>query len=467
MTPARSTGWWASELVDGRADRRLPDPGPVEIITSVETRSHRRRTTAGEPSGTVPSHDSATEPPLSVVRAPTTRPVALLDVVVAAVVAALSVADLASAETLPHQRPTDALAYTLAVVGSASLVWRRRAPVAVLAVVTVAVAACWLREYSAFLSVLGLTAFYAVAAHAEHRRRAWWAIGTAFVLLMVVASTSILDKPDGFAYFTAVSVAAFLAAAVIAGVVMRNRERIFVDTERRAAEAEADRLAEAERAVARERGRIAREMHDVVAHGLSVVAVQAAAGQEIVHADPAKAAEVFRRIEAVGRESLTELRRMLGVLRETGGGPASLSPQPGVDDIEAAVAESSATGVPTELVVEGHRRVVAPGVELAAFRIVQEALTNVRKHAGSAASATVRLTYEPNALVVEVVDDGRGAATSLSGTGTGNGLIGMRERVEIYGGELTAGPRPGGGYAVRAVLPISDAVAHDRIEETA
>ena len=211
---------------------------------------------------------------------------------------------------------------------------------------------------------------------------------------MLAASVSVLDTADGFAYLTALSVAAFLIGAIAAGVIIRNRERIFVDTERRAAAAEADRVAEAERAVVRERSRIAREMHDVVAHSMSVVAVQAAAGREIVHADPDKAAEVFARIEAVGRESLTELRRMLGVLRDAGDEAASLSPQPGIADIAAAVAESSATGVATELVIEGHQRPLAPGVELTAFRIVQEALTNVRKHGGRSASATVRISYE-------------------------------------------------------------------------
>ena len=182
--------------------------------------------------------------------------------------------------------------------------------------------------------------------------------------------------------------------------------------------------------------------------------MQAAAGQEIVRTNPDKAAEVFARIEAVGRESLMELRRMLGVLRETGDDAASLSPQPGISDIAAAVDQSSATGVATRLVVDGTQRPLAPGIELTAFRIVQEALTNVRKHAGRSASATVRIAYEANVLVVEVTDDGRGAVTSLSGVGTGHGLIGMRERVEIYDGEFTSGPRPGGGYAVRAVLPI-------------
>jgi signal transduction histidine kinase len=247
---------------------------------------------------------------------------------------------------------------------------------------------------------------------------------------------------------------AFLGAAVAGGVLIRNRERIFVDTERRAAAAEADRLAEAERAVASERSRIAREMHDVVAHSMSVIAVQAAAGREIAHANPDKAAEVFGRIEAVGRESLAELRRMLGVLRDTDDDQASLAPQPGIADIDAAVAHSVASGVATDLVVNGDRRPLAPGVELAVYRIVQEALTNVRKHAGPSASVTVRISYELSAVVVDVIDDGRGAATSLSGSGSGQGLIGMRERVEIYGGAFSSGPRSGGGYAVHAVLPV-------------
>jgi signal transduction histidine kinase len=145
---------------------------------------------------------------------------------------------------------------------------------------------------------------------------------------------------------------------------------------------------------------------------------------------------------------------MLGVLRDTGDASASFAPQPGIADIPGAVAASADSGVATELVVEGCRRPLAPGVELAAYRIVQEALTNVRKHAGAAACVTVRIAYGDDELVVDVSDNGRGAATSLSASGTGHGLIGMRERVEIYGGAFSSGPRPGGGYTVHAVLPI-------------
>jgi signal transduction histidine kinase len=383
-------------------------------------------------------------------------PRVVFDAAVAVGVAVLAVVDVASESDLarPGDRPVDALAYGLVIVGALSLFWRRRVPVAVLGIVTAVLIAVYLREYGAFVAVLGLPAFYAVAAHEANRRRAWWAMIMASVALLLGAGVSVLNTDEGFSYFTALSVMAFLVAAIAAGVVIRNRERIFVDAERRAAAAEADRLAEAARAVASERSRIAREMHDVVAHSMSVIAVQAAAGREIVHANPDRAAEVFARIETVGRESLAELRRMLGVLRDTGDGEASLSPQPGIADVAAAVAQSSASGVATEMIIDGDQRAVAPGIELAVYRIVQEALTNVRKHAGPTASATVRVSYEAHALVVDVTDNGRGAATSLSGSGSGQGLIGMRERVEIYGGEFIAGPRPGGGYAVHAVLPI-------------
>ena len=203
-------------------------------------------------------------------------------------------------------------------------------------------------------------------------------------------------------------------------------------------------------------------MHDVVAHSMSVIAVQAAAGREIVHDNPDKAAEVFARIETVGRESLAELRRMLGVLRGADGGGAALSPQPGIADIAAAVAQSSAGGVRAELVIDGHERPLPPGIELAAYRIVQEALTNVRKHAGRTASATVRISYERHTLGVEVTDDGRGAATSLSRTGSGQGLIGMRERVEIYGGEFTSGPDRAAATPYAPCCPSRTATAGGR-----
>ena len=193
----------------------------------------------------------------------------------------------------------------------------------------------------------------------------------------------------------------------------------------------------------------------MVAHGMSAVAVQAAAAREIARTNPDQVERILERIEVLSRESLAELRRMLGVLRNTRDDGASLAPQPTLDDVDGAVAQSVQSGVATELVVTGTPSELPAGVGLAAYRIVQEALTNVRKHAGPTASVTVSVDYQDGLVVVEVTDDGRGAVSSMGDSGGGNGLIGMGERVDAYGGHLTAGPRAGGGYSVRAVLPTS------------
>mgnify|MGYP001312387523 CR=1 FL=1 len=192
---------------------------------------------------------------MSITRRWARDPRVLIDVVVAVVVAVLSVVEVSttSAEALPGERTADGFAYLLVIAGSSSLVWRRRTPIGVLAIVSGVLVTFWLRGHGAFLSVLGLPAMYAVAAHAEHRRRAWWSLGVACVVLLLAASVSVLDRPDGFEYLQLVSIAAFLVGAIAAGVVIRNRERIFVDTERRAAAAEADRLAEADGRAAADR----------------------------------------------------------------------------------------------------------------------------------------------------------------------------------------------------------------------
>jgi signal transduction histidine kinase len=253
-----------------------------------------------------------------------------------------------------------------------------------------------------------------------------------------------------------------IAAAVLAGVVVRNKEEIFADTKARAERAEADRQAEAQRAVARERLRIAREMHDVVAHGMSLITVQAAAAQEIVRASPDEAARLMHSVEATGRDALAEMRRMLGVLRNDDRSGSTvqrgeLAPQPSIADLNATVTHCREAGIPTELIISGEQRALPPGIELAAFRIVQEALTNVVKHGGDEATATVELRYNADMLGINISDTGRGAMSDLTRDGSGHGLIGMRERIEIYDGQLAAGPRPGGGYQVKVSLPIDAA----------
>jgi signal transduction histidine kinase len=379
------------------------------------------------------------------------------DALFAALVGVISVLEASSPDLSAGTSGADTFAYVTIVIGAASLLVRRRLPIAVLAITSTVLAIFYLRDGGDFLSLLGLSGFYAVAAHSDRRGRAWAAMLVTAPAVFALASVTLLDSPEGYDLDNAASMGSFIIGAIAFGLIVRNRRRIFADSEQRAAAAEADRQASAARAVAQERSRIAREMHDVVAHGMSVIAVQAAAAQEIVHSNPDKAAEVMGRIENVGRQSLNEMRRMLGVLRNGDDNTsASLAPQPRLTDIDAMVARSVDAGVATTLVVAGTRRDLSPGIELTAFRIVQEALTNVLKHGGPLASATVTITYEPDVVTVEVADDGRGAVSSLSDAGGGNGLIGMHERVEIYGGELAVGPRAGGGFIVRAVLPIDD-----------
>jgi signal transduction histidine kinase len=226
--------------------------------------------------------------------------------------------------------------------------------------------------------------------------------------------------------------------------------------EAQAALAEAEGETRARLAVVEERTRIAREMHDVVAHGMSVISVQASAAQEIARSDPDRTIDILGDIEATGREALTEMRRMLGVLRSSDDHAGALSPQPSLADLNSAIARCVKAGLPTELAITGDEERLAPGLELAAFRIAQEALTNVLKHAGNPATATVTLDYRPTELELIIADTGRGAVSSLSSTGGGNGLMGMRERVDAYNGHITHGPNPGGGYQVRVVFPLDE-----------
>ena len=185
---------------------------------------------------------------------------------------------------------------------------------------------------------------------------------------------------------------------------------------------------------------------------MSVIVVQAGAARRVLDRDPAQSAEALAAIEETGRESLTEMRRVLGVLRSDED-LAELVPAPGLDDFDRLLQHCDEAGLPVELVVTGEVRRLAPGLEMNAYRVVQESLTNSLKHAGSA-SAIVHLNYGTDALEVAITDDGRGAAAAAGGSG--QGLVGMRERVEAYGGNLTAGPRPGGGFAVSATFLLQN-----------
>ncbi|MGW1204121.1 sensor histidine kinase [Streptomyces cyaneofuscatus] len=262
-------------------------------------------------------------------------------------------------------------------------------------------------------------------------------------------------------FVTVIMTVPFVLAWVM-GDSLRTRRAYFSQLEERAARLEREREAQSKVAVAAERARIARELHDVVAHNVSVMVVQADGAAYVMDAAPDQARQALETISSTGRQALAEMRRLLGVLR-TGDAPESgeYVPQPDVEQIEDLVDQVRRTGLAVDFKVEGTARPLPSGVELTAYRIVQEALTNTRKHGGPDAGASVRLVYFDDGLGLLVEDDGRGAAHELyedgGADGAGHGMIGMRERVGMVGGTLDAGPRPGGGFRISALLPLKPA----------
>jgi signal transduction histidine kinase len=242
------------------------------------------------------------------------------------------------------------------------------------------------------------------------------------------------------------------AGAWLLGDSVRTRRAYLAELEAKAARLEREREEEARRAVAREQARIARELHDVISHNVSVMVVQAAAGGDVFEAEPARARSALASIEATGREALSELRRLLGVIRTDDETDAPSAPQPGLEQLSGLLDQVRAAGLPVKLTVEGARPPMPPGVDLAAYRIVQEALTNTLKHA-HASEAGVTVRYGAAELAVDVLDDGRGSGANGT-TGGGRGLAGMRERVALYDGRVDAGPRSEGGFAVSARFPL-------------
>jgi signal transduction histidine kinase len=252
------------------------------------------------------------------------------------------------------------------------------------------------------------------------------------------------------------------ALAWVLGDSIRTRRAYYEQLEERATRLEKEREAQAKVAVAAERARIARELHDVVAHNVSVMVVQADGAAYVLDSAPDQAKKALETISSTGRQALAEMRRLLGVLR-TGEHQESgeYVPQPDVEQIDDLIQQCRSSGLPVDFKVEGTPRPLPSGVELTAYRIVQEALTNTRKHGGPNTGASVRLVYFDDGLGLLVEDDGKGAPHELyedgGADGSGHGLIGMRERVGMVGGTLDAGPRPGGGFRISALLPLKPA----------
>jgi signal transduction histidine kinase len=348
------------------------------------------------------------------------------------------------------------VALLAALVATVPLVWRRRAP---LAVSTTTIGVLALLAGTSALSgnppVFGLLGFlvasYSPPAYCDLREAiAGGVVALAGMTVLVFLGDDQTKLSDAAFGYTEVVIAWALGRTV------HQRQARADRLEHVAHELEAGREEEARRLVAGERGRIARELHDVVAHGVSVMVVQAQAGRRVMKRDAAQAEESFLRIETAGRQALVELERMLGVMRADDPHDSGRSPQPGLAYLDELVQRARAAGVQVHVQVIGEAPSVSRGLDLAAYRIVQEALTNVVKHGGGGPTE-VRVSYRPHELELRIANEIRAGATGTGRrNGGGHGLVGMRERVALYEGDLEAGPTPDGGYVVRATLPLRE-----------
>jgi signal transduction histidine kinase len=357
-----------------------------------------------------------------------------LDYVVAAVLTVVAQIEIWFSSEVETHRLWGAI---VACVPTLSVAVRRRYPALVGTLVPVFAASQHAlgRDRQIVAILIGyLCALYALAVWASERA---FRIGLGLIVAADLASGA---APGG----NIKDAVPFTVVTVVAILLVR---RVIGDRERRAELAERERDVAAREAVVEERARIARELHDVIAHNVSMMVVQAGAERRLLERGSTQ--EVLASIEQIGRSALTEMRRLVGMLRSDADDP--LAPQPGLDDLPTLVTQVREAGLPVDLRIEGEQRELSAGVELSAYRIVQEALTNALKHAGDA-RAEVRVRYGPDSLELEIADDGAGAAARASSGG--HGLVGMRERAALYGGRLDAGRRASGGFAVRVVLPI-------------
>lgn len=332
------------------------------------------------------------------------------------------------------------------------LVWRRRAPELVFGCMAAAAFAQWSAGLRLPADVTLLVALYTVAAY-RGRRATLLAFGALESgILLATASWS----ADGQGTTSFVSLSAMTVAATVIGTNMRGRREQLAVLKDRAVRLERERDTQARLAVAGERARIAREMHDIVTHNLSVMVALADGAVFAQERAPERATAAMRQVSATGRQAITDMRRFLGVLRADER-DALLHPMPGIAQLDALAGQVRAAGLPTRLEVSGEPSAAPAAAQLTVYRLVQEALTNTLKHAPAGARADVRVACAPDTLTVIVTDDGAGAAAAPPdpARAPGHGLPGMRERAAAYGGRLTAGPLPAGGWHVSAVLALT------------
>ena len=385
-------------------------------------------------------------PERAIWRAGTSREL-LVDVVIATLLFALSLTlllPLADRTDVPSPLP---LGIALLVVHCGCLAWRRTAPVTVLIVNLASAVVFFVLGFPPVaLGVAMLVALYTAGSRAERRISLPLAVATVALMAIALATES-----RGVDVSTIVGNALVFAVTWYLGDSTRERRRYVHALEERTEELERARDELARQAVAQERVRIARELHDIVAHSMGMIAVQAGVGRHVIDSKPEDAKTSLETIERASKSALQEIRGMLGLLRSSDEA-ASKTPSPGLDDLSALIQEVRTTGVDAELQLETPPRPIPLGVEVTVYRIIQEALTNVIKHA-SATRARACVWFADDALRVEVVDDGVTATATAANQG-GLGLAGMRERVSLHGGTFEAGPLPEGGFKVWASIPL-------------
>jgi signal transduction histidine kinase len=373
---------------------------------------------------------------------------AVLDTAIGVAAALCIVAITNQIEPSAGERSIDALAVVLMLVAGGALALRRRTPRAVLAVVTVALIVYTSRDYVGGPVYLTLAfALYTLAAITPDRRQALVAAGISVGSMIVLGV--VLSGGDELTWHVFVF-PGWAAAALFLGDAHRNRRDYLAGLEQRTRHLEETREEEARRRVVEERLRIARDLHDVVAHSIATINLQSGVAAHVLERRPDEAREALKAIKRTSGEALQELRSTLEVLRADDDGAAPRAPTPGLDRLDALAATTRGAGLAVELRRTGDEGPLPAAVDVAGFRIVQESLTNVMRHAG-AARAVVSVATTADAVEIEVLDDGRGASAAVNG---GHGLAGMRERAQMVNGAFEAGPRPGGGYRVWARLPF-------------
>jgi len=360
---------------------------------------------------------------------------------------AIFLAAAASAATpAPQFRPPDMTVYVLIALGAAPYAFRRRWPLPVLVLASIPVLALLALGYSS--AVIGAALFLAAYTVAAHSDRLVTALGVGYAVVVMIGVATVAPTAMGIAAL--VTNAALFAGAFALGRSAHFRRENVVLLQERAQLAEQARADEARRAVADERLRIAQELHDVLGHSLGVIALQAGVGAHVIDADPAEAKASLEAISRTSRASLAEVRRILGALR-TETGERGYHPPPGLAALDALAGELTEAGLPVRIHVHGVPHGVPAALDLTGYRVVQEALTNVVRHAGPA-EADVTVRYDHRQVTVQVDDNGRGTS-ARDGATSGHGQLGMRERAALWGGTLHTGPRPEGGYRVIATLP--------------